>query len=196
MRDILAQILDSYQEARTKDRRTRDHPVLQRFGRLQEELVATLGARSETLSIKWSAGMGEWAKVPWVAFFDPREAPTIQSGVYCAYLFREDMTGLYLALTQGVSKLRECNPYMNARAILAEKAGVLRQRAVALTKSGFLTRPIDLRSRGPLGGDYESGTVLHKFYAATALPPEDELRSDLETILTWYQSYVAGDEAR
>src|SRR5689334_15707389 len=129
MRETFTQILAIYRQARTNDRRTSDHPAHQCFVRLKEELRTILDTSSKALSIKSSTGMGNWAKVPWVAFLDHREAPTMQAGVYCAYLFREDMTGLYLALTQGVSAVRERNSYIEARRILAERADSLRQQA-------------------------------------------------------------------
>jgi len=63
------------------------------------------------LKVEWSAGVGRWAKIPWIALMDRRETTTTQQGVYCVYLFREDMSGVYLTLNQGVNKvIKELGP--------------------------------------------------------------------------------------
>ena len=57
--------------------------------------------------IEGSAGQGRWAEVPWVAVFDRLITNTAQQGFYIVYLFRGDLTGVYLSLNQGVTSIRE-----------------------------------------------------------------------------------------
>jgi 5-methylcytosine-specific restriction protein A len=53
-----------------------------------------------------SPGQGNWAACPWIAVFDKLITETAQSGYYPVYLFREDMSGLYLSLNQGITEIK------------------------------------------------------------------------------------------
>ena len=57
--------------------------------------------------VEGSAGQGQWTRCPWVAVFDPVVTDSAQRGYYPVYLFREDFTGVYLSLNQGVTDVRE-----------------------------------------------------------------------------------------
>jgi hypothetical protein len=63
----------------------------------------TFKKRKSKLKIRFGTGMGNYAHIPWIALLNKRVTGTTQKGVYCAYLFRADMSGIYLTLTQGVS---------------------------------------------------------------------------------------------
>ena len=80
-----------------------------------------------TIKVKWSLGMGNWARVPWIALLDNRETNTTQSGVYGVFLFREDMSGVYITYNQGVTKIINENGTSEGRNILQEKANELRE---------------------------------------------------------------------
>src|SRR5439155_4439469 len=56
------------------------------------------------LVLQWSAGQLNWARVQCIALIDNRGAKSVQEGVYCVYLFRQYMTGVYLPLNQGVTE--------------------------------------------------------------------------------------------
>jgi hypothetical protein len=60
--------------------------------------------RRATVRADWSAGVGNWSRVAWVAFLDSRETRTTQQGVYPVLLFRQDLSGAYLTLAQGVTE--------------------------------------------------------------------------------------------
>jgi hypothetical protein len=83
-------------------------------------------------------GKGNWARVPWVAIIDARETDAPGGGIYCVFLFREDMTGVYVTLNQGVTRPRQELGAANARLHLAERAARVRVIASALTNRGFL----------------------------------------------------------
>jgi 5-methylcytosine-specific restriction enzyme B len=42
--------------------------------------------------VSWSAGQGNYARVPWIALMDERETTSTQRGTYCVFLFTEDMS--------------------------------------------------------------------------------------------------------
>lgn len=56
------------------------------------------------LKVSWSVGKGNWARVPFISILDDRETNTPQRGVYCVFLFRADMSGVYLTFNQGVTE--------------------------------------------------------------------------------------------
>ena len=67
------------------------HPINAVFHDLVQRLrSSTLVTEFPTLHVRFSTGQGNWARIPWIAILDERETTTIQSGVYCVFLFRED----------------------------------------------------------------------------------------------------------
>ena len=76
---------------------------------------------------RFSIGQGNWAKVPWLAFLDARETDSTQRGVYPAYLFRQDGSGFYLVLAQGVTEPKRELGTAGAHAALAQKAAQLHE---------------------------------------------------------------------
>jgi MrcB-like, N-terminal domain/TIR domain len=142
--------------------------------------------------------MGNWARVPWAACLDQRETTTTRRNVYVVYLFREDMSGVYLTLNQGVTAYTGQFGRAEARAKLRARAEQLRtQRSVAqLARHGFvLDNTLDLHTEAALGRDYEFGTIAYKLYAQGGVPLDDVLQEDLERVLQAYEGYVASAQA-
>ena len=118
-------ILSTYLRARRKP--FGREPALWRvFDELFRQLEAYVNSRL-TLKIKWSVGKGDWARVPWIAIVDERETKSTRHGVYLVYLFREDLSGVYLALNQGIGVLKEEQGAPASRRILRERASVDRK---------------------------------------------------------------------
>ncbi len=61
----------------------------------------------ENYLITGSAGQGNWADVPWIAVFDKEITTSATIGYDIAYLFRADMSGVYLSLNQGWTYFKE-----------------------------------------------------------------------------------------
>ena len=105
----------------------------------------------QTIGEKWavrtSMGCGGWARVPWVAVSHPTE--NTQHGLYLQFLFRADMTGVYLCLGQGTMKLKQAFGSAEAYAHLQAVGSVVREKCKDLLseEAGFdLAGKIDLRS--------------------------------------------------
>lgn len=195
VRQLFKQILASYREARTRSWTGQD-PVNVLFKDLERALsdLEPVSTRP-TLKVKASTGLGNWAGVPWIAFLDSRETSSTQSGVYPVLLFREDMTGVYLTIAQGVTQ-----PGAAGRAALHEH---LRTTAHAVVKSmtadvagaGFAVgSEVDLRSRGQLARRYQSSTILYKLYDSDTLPDDADTENDLETVLNVMDDYLNAQE--
>lgn len=190
---LLEAVLAEYEKARKSEPFSKTAPMFRRFRELEKafEESAPVRERGE-LVVSASVGMGNWAAVPWIAFMDSRETATTQEGVYCVYLFREDMSGVYLTFNQGVTQLTRDLGWRVAETRLRETVVSLRGRYGSLAEEGFsLGDDIDLRAHGDLGQMFEVSTIAHKFYAAGQVPSDEELESDLDSVLDVYSRYVA-----
>jgi len=137
------------------------------------------------LLVTGSVGAGRWTWVPWIAIFHPDETVSAMRGVYPVYLVASDMSGIYLTLNQGVTE-----PGLGGLSGMREMVS----RAVGHL-SGFTSGPMP---NGALAvpraskriSDYETGCILYKFYDARAMPPDRELRRDLQALVKAYVTWV------
>src|SRR5262245_7604493 len=100
-----------------------------------------------TIEVTWGVGKGAWAQVPWIAFLDSRSTDSTTTGVYAVLLFREDMSGIYAALNQGITKPTDEYGQAAGMGWLRQNALRLRQYCAHLSVLGFaLDDQIDLRA--------------------------------------------------
>ena len=185
-------ILSNYLRARVKPF-GREHALWRVFESLSSHFQDRIKDRA-ALKTKWSVGKGSWAHLPWIAFLDHRETSSTRYGVYPVYLFREDLSGVYLALNQGIATLKEKHGTPESRRILSERARhFLRDTPAvnALNATGFsFDNKIDLHTDGGVKKDYEASTICYKLYRRGKIPPDIELLQDLEQLLLIYDEYV------
>jgi len=198
LRDRLEEILAKYASARASAP-FRGHELRSTFKGVSDAIMATRAvSRRPSLRVTWSIGQGQWVTIPWIALLDARETDTTQRGAYGVYLFREDMSGVYLALAQGVTEPKDW--YGNAaqaREYLRTQAVDLRRYCEVLAQQGFaLDNDIDLHTNASLGTDYEASTIAHKFYAGGSVPDDQMLISDLQTVLFAYDRYLEDPRSR
>jgi len=104
LRDGIQRILDEYGSARSGPFGS-NAEIWAAFEELNDTFDTALPVASRpTVSARWSAGRGNWLRIPWISFLDARETRTTQRGVYPVLLFREDLSGAYLTLAQGVTE--------------------------------------------------------------------------------------------
>jgi len=188
----LERILMEYSNARAREPFA-GHALRTVFADVKAALTNShaVGPRQRLRTV-WSMGQGNWAKVPWIAFLDGRETGTTQDGVYCCFLFRQDMSGVYLTYNQGVTKLQQREGRPRAHKILRSRATELRSQCQELQRLGFyLDDQIDLRADRGLGADYEHSTIAYKFYPAGEVPPDSQILQDVEAVLGAYDKYLA-----
>jgi 5-methylcytosine-specific restriction enzyme A len=188
LRTALSKVLAEYQAATGTE--FKGNPLAQFLRHeLPDTLIASIEnstAADDNWILEGSAGQGQWTRCPWVAIFDPEVTRSAQRGYYPVYLFREDLTGVYLSLNQGVTDVRE-QYKSRAKDALRTRAADYRAR---LGKDGstFPLGEIDLQpsQNSSYAADYEAGNIVAVFYSANSLPSEEVLTTDLKNILTLY----------
>ncbi|MDQ4077928.1 MAG: DUF3578 domain-containing protein [Chloroflexota bacterium] len=192
LQNTLESILEIYANATPGEGFGKEHVLWSRFEQLRNELASSQTVKNyPTVKVTWSAGKGRLAKVPWVAFLDTRETDTTQRRVYCVFLFRQDMSGVYLTYNQGVTELNRQYGRTEAHEKLRSRADELREQCTELRQHGFsLDNRIDLRADRGLGADYEYSTIAYKLYHAGAVPSDYDILQDIDAVLSVYEAYV------
>jgi 5-methylcytosine-specific restriction enzyme A len=194
LRDALETILQSYPNAKVDA--FKGHTLAEFIRHDAKEAVATaLGEVGGSLNVEGSAGAGNWAKVPWLAVFDPAVTESATRGYYVVYLFHSTEPTVHLSLNQGTTSVRQ-EFGSRAREILRDRADLIRKR-VADFASALPVATIELGSADRLPGDYVAGHALGLSYSLQSLPDEKILRSDLQTIVRAYHAltYRGGTDA-
>ena len=189
----LERAMAEYPSARQSSPFSGSHPLSSLFQSMAQTLRASDVAKEHvSITVTASTGQGNWAAIPWIALIG--EGSTIQSGMYCVYLFREDGSGVYLTLAQGVTEPRNRLGRARARDELRDKAAKLRPSLQLLESSGYrLDDDIELRD-GALGTDYEASTIVHKLYERGTVPDDATLMSDLKVLLDAYGQAMSHSE--
>jgi 5-methylcytosine-specific restriction protein B len=139
-----------------------------------------------TVRVSWSVGQGFFAHVPWIALVDERETTSTQRGTYCAFLFPEDMSGVYLTLNQGVTDVIKEHGRTEGRRILRDRAQAVRGDVGASLHPYSIDDGIKLNTDGVLGLDYEASTIAYRYYAKGEIPDDKTLNMELGLLLDVY----------
>jgi 5-methylcytosine-specific restriction protein A len=194
MRDFFQNILSDYPEAYGKE--YSNHPLAKMIRQDLPGLIEDVITDKERFLVKGSAGAGNWTATPWVAIFDILITDTAQSGFYPVYLFRDDMSGFYLSLNQGVTEIKE-KYKRDAKQVLKLKAEDFRAQ-LGTIPANFSRLEIELKKLKTTTSQfpklYEAGNVLAKYYSSFKLPSNEELHADLFEMLKIYEvlSYNEG----
>lgn len=140
------------------------------------------------LKVKASVGAGNWAAVPWLAFFDPIITESATKGFFVVYLINAQRNTVALSLIQGATEV--CSEFGDARGreVLRRRAQDIRER-VSDYSSRFDCNPIDLSSEDRLPLNYMAGHAFGRTYALSELKNEI-LIPDLELMLEAYAALV------
>jgi 5-methylcytosine-specific restriction protein A len=133
-----------------------------------------------------SPGQGNWARAPWAAVYDRFITESAQDGYYIVYLVREDFSGIYLSLNQGVTSVRKQYGTEAKRALRVRSADFLAR--LGSLADGLSTGDLDLAASGAanLSSYYEAGNVCSIYYSREDLPNDVNLSSDLRRFINIY----------
>lgn len=156
-------------------------------------IVEKIIDNNEKYIVHGSPGQGNWAHVPWVAIYDRFITETAQDGFYLVYLVKEDCSGVYLSLNQGVTTIRRVYG-SDAKYALSARASDYIARLGQMDKS-LIVGPIDLAvsSTSNLGAYYEQGSVCAKYYKIGEIPSDEILENDLKELLKLYHLLATKD---
>lgn len=188
MKEIIELVLQSYIEARSQS--IIKHPIAEILRINIPELIRSQIFDNQRYIVKGSAGQGNWTTIPWIAIFDVLVTQTAQSGFYPVYLFKEDMSGLYLSLNQGVTTIQD-KYQRKASEVLRIKSEDYRAQLYKRSSNFNIDsiKLVDSKSGvSKLGELYESGNILAKFYDAQSIPDNSVLYSDIREMLEIYRS--------
>jgi 5-methylcytosine-specific restriction enzyme A len=138
------------------------------------------------LTVKGSAGAGQWAAVPWIAVFDDVVTDSATRGYYVVYLFHATEPVVHLSINQGTTATR-VEFKENTRAILRDRALLIRRRLNEFAEL-LPVLSIDLGSQAQLPADYVAGHSMGRTYVAADLPSDDLLAHDLNTAVAAYKA--------
>lgn len=162
-------------------------------GSLADHVAALVQGHAPSLEVKGSAGQGVWAKGPWVGIFDPLITTSAQSGYYVCYLFKEDMSGVYLSLNQGMTEAKR-HYKADAKTALTARAQNFRAMLGSRILSD-LVFDIDLAPSAPSNDTafYEAGNICAVYYSVESMPGEAELGRDLARMISLYSDLIEVD---
>lgn len=133
-----------------------------------------------------SCGIGTKTKYPWDAIFNKHITSSAKKGLYIVYLFKNDMSGFYLSLNQGITYFKEIyreNKFKSARKVADYFRG-------EINNDYFDKNNIDLgASKYDLGYGYQETNIISKYYKKGEFTAE-ELIKDLKNMLSIYDELV------
>lgn len=184
IRDVLKKVLGSYLIAKTepfKGHNLKDLIV----NASHDVLLKASGVDKKLYRVRGSVGQFEtWTGLPWIALLRRNRAENAKKGYYIVYLFRNDLSGVYISLNQGVT-------YFNEK--YKKSANENLNRISSILRSNLHTIPagsidaIDLKSDSPLAGNYKNGHICGFYYDNNNIPKNNQLIEDLKKLIVTYE---------
>lgn len=163
---------------------------------IKQRLAASAPVEARpNLTVKWTVGKGNWAKVPWIALLDQRLTTSTQDGIYVALLVAEDLSKVFLTLNQGATGLVNALGQTAALKAMEAQAAQLRTHLGDVEHAGFtLGSDLDLQTSGR-AKNYEAGAVAYVEYPLDAFPSDETVENGLEVLLDAYDQIARSAEA-
>lgn len=192
IRAALKYILDHYHEARSES--FKNHKIGNHVRNVIKNMIAEEAELAENrFSIVGSVGQGQWAEIPWLSIFIRDITNTATKGYYIVYLFKADMSGVYISLNQGWTYFKNKYGTKVGREKIKSTADIIR-RELNTAPANMTATEINLGGRGDLAQGYENGHIYGRLYTVNNLPSSKEIISDLKELLTSYREieYMMG----
>lgn len=188
MQKLLLNILENYKLAKLSN--LTDHELAVYVRQQSADILAnTISIDSEKYKVKASVGQGQWADVPWIAVFDKSITQSATEGYYIVYLFRADMSGVYLSLNQGWTYFKNRYKTKLGREKITQVTDVWKNE-LSSTLNDFSYEKINLKNEGKMNSlveGYELGHICGKFYSVEDMPSSEELGWDLQNLIGVYR---------
>jgi 5-methylcytosine-specific restriction protein A len=187
-REKIQLVLSEYLQAQTEP--FTKHPLAEVLRKTLPDIIEAEIDNKERLFVKGSAGKGGWAKAPCIGIYDPIVTDGAQNGYYVAYIFPEDMSGIYLTLNQGMTEAKQTYK-SDAKSALRARAANFRAMLGNRTRH-FSLKDIDLApsKASNFSKFYEAGNICAIFYPTDQLPDDIRLKADLAAMIELYKELV------
>ena len=139
-------------------------------------------------TVKASVGNGNWAAVPWLAFFDPIITKSATQGVYIVYLINPIDETVILSMNQGTTIVYDEFGEKNGLNVLRRRAVDLRDLVPEYSKN-FDSTPIELGSNEKYPRGYAAGHSFGRTYQMHNIETE-QFDIDLENMFHAYRAIV------
>ncbi|SFW76135.1 5-methylcytosine-specific restriction enzyme A [Sinomicrobium oceani] len=188
LENILQEPLENYQIEKSKS--FAGNALAHKFRHDYPAAIENLLIDKTRYKVIGSPGKGNWTDCPWIAILDTLITETAQKGYYPVFLFKSDMTGVYLSLNQGVTDVIE-NYKREAKSVLKLRAEDFRAK-LNYNDAEYSTE-INLESKTINARHYQAGNILAKYYPKDNLPTETALKKDIKTFLEFYEALAYSD---
>lgn len=180
MREYLEFVFNNYQNLpRLIDS---EHDIYQTIVRKIPAYLKSKLKRDDFL-LQGSVGKGYTTPHPWVSILNKHITRSTQEGLYIVYLFRSDMKGVYLTLSQGVTQFER--KYLSKKYDYLQQVSQYFQSEFNEYKEDYLTSVDLVSKKGTLGYGYEQSIIFAKYYDALKLQTYNFVE-DLEQMVRIY----------
>jgi len=191
MKDLFQNVLTNYRDAYTQHQ-FGGHPLAGLIRTVLPDAIYDVIPGKERYKIEGSSGAGRWAALPWIAIFDILITTSAQSGYYPVFLFKDDMSGFYLSLNQGVTQVEIEHKYKKTVKQVLELRAQDYKAQIGKLSNGFNFEKINLKELRSTNSKYPSlyasGNIFSKYYPLNNIPEDEELISDINEILKIYEA--------
>jgi len=145
--------------------------------------------KNNHLMVKSSYGAGGYAAVPWVAIMDTRITTSTQTGTYIVFLFAENGESCDLKIGQGVTEIQK---EFKSKTVdeLKRRAEEIRQLFPEMQGTKFSPAQEGSSFESDQGKLYGASTILSVTYKKERIPANNEIESDLNTLLGCYEKFT------
>lgn len=184
IRDQLLYILDNYLIA--KEENFKEHPMGDHIRNVMPKIISKeVGINKERYFISGSIGQGNWAEIPWISAFARELTTSATKGYYLVYLFKADMSGVYISINQGWTYFKEKYGTSLGREMVQKTTKIIRNQLNTIPLHADVSE-ISLGGRGGLSKGYEHGHICGKYYDLNSLPESEVIINDFKDLLITY----------
>lgn len=142
--------------------------------------------------IKLSSGIGNKAHIPWIGIIKENVNYSPEKGLYIVYLFKRDLSGVYISLNQGTSYLKKTFVGKKPREKIIALTSYIRNTMIddsSINSDYFNEFEIDLGvDKKSNSSYYENSHICGKYYLLNEQLDEKMLQTDFYEMLKIYDS--------
>ena len=154
---------------------------------IPQQLDAILG-HNQDYDIRGSIGKGTKTSTPWIALLNRKCASEINKGIYICYIFKEDMSGFYLTLMQGIVFYEKFKNKKNEYCQIV--TNYFKNELKGETKFSIDNIHLtSLNNKGSRQYKYSIATILSKFYKTNSFNTQT-LLDDLNNMINVYEFVI------